>query len=67
MRKYNNLAAEVVRANMTFKELGEMVGIKPQNMTRKLNGASEITVPEAIRIWKALGKPVPFEVLFATD
>lgn len=67
MRKYNNLAAEIVRANLTFKELGEMVDMKPQTITRKIHGTTEITVPEAIRIWKALGKPLPFDVLFATE
>lgn len=67
MRKYKNLAAEVVRADMTMTALADASGISRQMLSRKVHGHSEITVPEAIRIWNALNRPCSLEVLFATE
>ena len=67
MRKYRNLAAEIVRSGMTISTLGKEVNISTSMMSRKINGRSSFTVPEAISIWNALNRPCPFEVLFALE
>lgn len=67
MRKYRNLAAEIVRSGKTISELGAEVNISTAMLSRKINGKSSITVPEGIAIWNALGKPCEFQILFARE
>lgn len=47
---YPNLDAEVARAGLNYKKLGEKVGIEYKSMLNKKNGLTDFTLKEAVRI-----------------
>lgn len=47
---YKNLKAELVRANITNKELSEVLGITKGTASLKINGKARITLKEAFMI-----------------
>lgn len=52
--KANLLRAEIVARNMTVASLSEAIGMKQKTMYNKMNGGSQFTVDEAVRICDAL-------------
>ncbi len=48
--KYKNLIGEIAKAEITKKELAEMLGIHWNSISNKLSGESSFTVDEAIKI-----------------
>lgn len=63
---YPNLDAEVARAGMSYKKLGEKVGIEYKSMLNKKNGITDFTLKEILRIHKIFPN-VKIEILFEED
>lgn len=61
---YPNLKAELSRKGMNLTELAEKMGITLGTLSLKMNGKSDFTYPEAVRIKQILGVDIPLEVLF---
>ena len=60
---YPNLEAEVARAGINFKRLGEKIGIEYKSMLNKRNGVTDFTLKEALKIHKIF-PDVELEILF---
>ncbi len=60
-----NLRAELVRKNMTIKDLAQKVDIKYSTLTRKFSGAKDFTYSEILKITKFFN--MTFEYLFKQD
>lgn len=52
--KANLLRAEIVANDMTIASLSKAVGMKTKTMYNKMNGSSQFTVDEVIKICAAL-------------
>lgn len=64
---YPNLRAEMARNKITASELAEKLGITISTMSMKLNGKSDFSLKEALKIRAILGTDMPTEVLFEID
>lgn len=64
---YPNLRAEMARKKITASELAEKLGITISTMSIKLNGKSDFTLKEALKIRAILEADMPIEVLFEID
>ena len=62
---YPNLNAEMARAGITRSALAEKLGITPSTLSLKLNGKSELSFGECVRIKKIIGTDIKIEQLFA--
>lgn len=62
---FRNLEAELKRKNVTQSELAKVLGISSNTISRKMNGESEFTLREVMKIKKTLGVSIPVEELFA--
>lgn len=47
---FNNLAAEIARKGVKNNDFAEKVGIHPVTFSKKLNGKTDFTLKEVIRI-----------------
>lgn len=61
---YINLLAEMSRKNISRTELADKTGIKYTTLTDKLNGKTNFTVEEAIKIRKSAFSEFEYEYLF---
>ena len=52
--KANLLRSEIVANDMTVSSLAEAIGMKPKTMYNKMNGVSQFTIDEVIKICAAL-------------
>ena len=52
--KANLLRAEIAANDMTVASLSKAVGMKPKTMYNKMNGTSQFTVDEVVRICAVL-------------
>ena len=59
-------AAMAVKNRMTIVQLSNEIGISARSLSNKLNGRTEFTRKEMIKIQKILGG-IPLDDLFATD
>lgn len=59
-------AAMAVKNRMTIVQLSNEIGISARSLSNKLNGHTEFTRDEMIKIQKILGG-IPLDDLFATD
>ena len=65
---YPNLEAEMKRRRITRRALGAAMNWAVSTTTLKLNGKSDISMREALKIRECVGaQGVPLEVLFATN
>lgn len=67
---FPNVRAKLGYRNMTRLDLSDATGIKYQTLNAKLNGDSELTLADAVKIKRALKTDMPLEDLFdpnATD
>lgn len=64
MYMYRNLRAEIVRAGLTIKEIAMRIGISERSLRNKINGKTEFTLSEAIKIRKIVNKNMSLEELF---
>ena len=60
----NNLNQMIRQANMTKREVAALKGITPENLSRQVNGHTNITLQDAEHYAKILGC-TPQDVLFA--
>ena len=61
---YRNLDAELKRKDITRGELARQMKLTPSTMSLKLNGKSEISLKEAMKIKSIIGVDIPIEELF---
>ena len=64
---YFNLRAEMVRKGYNVEKLGDKAGIKLSALYKKMQGINKFTLPECLRIKKALALDIPIETLFAWE
>lgn len=62
---YRNLVAEMARSNMTRARLAHELGMSPTTLSLKLNGKSDLSLSECVKIKKILGTDETVDVLFA--
>lgn len=61
---YPNVEAEMARKKITRSGMAGYLNLNPNTMGKKLNGESDITLPEAIAIKKLLEVDMDLETLF---
>lgn len=54
MLKVNELKAEMARSGLTTKKLAEKLGIHPATLSNKINGKTEFTCDEIMKIGEIL-------------
>lgn len=58
------LKAEMVRADITIKQLAMKIGITERSLRNKINGVTEFTLSESIKIKNILSIEMSLEELF---
>lgn len=61
---YKNLEAEMARAGFTRFRLSKELGITPTTLSLKLNGKSNLSLKECVKIKKILGTNKTVDYLF---
>ena len=61
---FRNLQAEMVKVDLSSKELCRELGISYNSIRRKLNGTSDFTLTEALLIWEKFFPQSDFMTLF---
>lgn len=64
---FSGIDIERARDKMSIKKLAEKTGIKYDAMLCKLNGKTEFTRSEMLKVQRAFSKYVPLEELFFED
>lgn len=64
---YRVLRAEMVKANISIKELAFKVGITERSMRNKINGRTEFLWSEILKIRKIVSPDMPLEALFVFE
>lgn len=64
---YRNLMAEIARAKISQADIAHQLGITPTTLSFKLNGKSNLTLDECVKIKKILGVTESVEYLFQTE
>lgn len=58
------LKAEMVRSNISIKELAMKIGITERSMRNKINGITDFTITEAFKIRLIVSQGMPLDELF---
>ncbi len=61
---YRNLLAEMVRKNLTTKDLANYIQVDPRTARNKLCGRAEFKWPEVLKIRDYVAPEKPLEELF---
>ncbi len=61
---YRILRAEMVRADISVKELAMKIGITERSLRNKINGVTDFTMTEARKIRPIVSPDMPLEDLF---
>lgn len=64
---YPNLEAEMARKKVTRAELAEKLNMTPTTLGNKLNGKSDISLPECLAIKATLKLTMTVDELFKSD
>lgn len=64
---YRNLEAEMARAGITQGRLAKELGITPTTLSLKLNGKSNLSLRECVKIKRFLGTSETIDYLFAEE
>lgn len=64
---YPNLEAEMARKKVTRCRLAESLKMTPTTLGKKLNGETDISLPECLAIKSVLGLEMTVDELFRTD
>ncbi|MCI7182336.1 MAG: helix-turn-helix domain-containing protein [Clostridiaceae bacterium] len=64
---YRNLDAEMARVKITQAHLARELGITPTTLSLKLNGKSNLSLKECVRIKRILRTDLSIDYLFAED
>lgn len=62
---YNNLEAEMARFKITQAQLAKELGITATTLSLKLNGKSNLSLKECVKIKQILGTEASVDYLFA--
>ena len=62
---FRNLNAEMARRGITSAYLAKELGLTPTTLSLKLNGKSDLSLKQAVRIKAILDVDIPLETLFA--
>ena len=62
---YSNLEAEMARVKMTQAQLAKELGITATTLSLKLNGKSNLSLKECMKIKQVLGTDLSVDYLFA--
>ncbi len=61
---YPNLKAEIARKGETFGSVANICNITSNTFSQKINGKSEFTIDEAMKIADFLEADMPLQILF---
>jgi len=64
---FRNLEAELARKSITKTKVAQELGLTLGTLSLKLNGKSNLTLSEALKIKKILNVVIPLEELFEDD
>ena len=67
MTRLSNLAAELSRAQIKVSELSELLGVSSDTVRNKINGKTEFTIGEAIKIQETFFPDIEMTTLYAHD
>ena len=66
-KMYKNLEAEMVRNDITRKDISEYIGVRYATVVQKLNGRYQFSLEEAFAIKNRFFPELDFEYLFKSD
>lgn len=66
-KKFNTLRAEVMRRGLTISQFAEIIKMNKPTLSNKLNGHSDFTLSECLKIKAALNFNDSVEVLFDAE
>lgn len=64
---YRFLRAEMVRSNITISKLADQIGVAEKTLRNKINGETDFTWQEALRVRKIVAPKMGLEELFQVD
>ena len=64
---YRNLRGEMVKAGISVAELAKKIGISEKSMRNKINGDTEFTLSEAIKVRMYVAPGAEMEELFVLE
>ena len=64
---YSFLRGEMIRANITITALAQKIGVTEKTMRNKINGDTDFTWTEALKVRDIVNPSLEMEQLFQTD
>lgn len=64
---HRNLKAEMIRANLSVKKLAMLLGITERSLRNKINGKTEFSLNEALKVRNTISPSMGLEELFEKD
>lgn len=64
---YPNLNAEIARHGIKTKDIVKVLGISEKSVRNKLNGKTQFTIPEALKIRNKLFPKMTVDLLFSEN
>ena len=64
---YRTLKAEMVRSDISVKQLAIQIGITERSLRNKINGRTEFLWSETLKIRKIVSPGMPLEDLFKSE
>ena len=64
---YRTLKAEMVRSDISVKQLAIQIGITERSLRNKINGKTEFLWSETLKIRKTVSPGMPLEDLFKSE
>ena len=64
---YRTLKAEMVRSDISVKQLAIRIGITERSLRNKINGVTAFTWSETLKIRKIVSPGMPLEDLFKSE
>lgn len=64
---YSFLRGEMIKADITIASLADKVGVSEKTMRNKLNGETDFTWKEALKIRNIVNPDMKMETLFRSD
>lgn len=64
---YSFLRGEMIKANITITSLAQKIGVTEKTMRNKINGDTDFTWTEALKVRDIVNPSLKMEKLFQTD
>ncbi len=64
---YQNLKNKIIKSNIKISKLSIRIGVTEKTLRNKLNGITEFTWPEVLRIRDMIAPQASFEELFTKE